>query len=57
MKVLFVAGFGPIVQDMETSQRLYGEALAQPGRAPGRCHGHTVDARPGGRIGRVGGTR
>lgn len=30
VKVLFVAGFGPIVQDMETSQRLYGETLGLP---------------------------
>src|SRR5690349_1066597 len=30
MKVLFVAGFGPIVRDMETSSRLYGETLGLP---------------------------
>ena len=30
MRVLFVAGFGPIVQDMETSRRLYGDALGIP---------------------------
>ena len=30
MKVLFVAGFGPIVGDMEMSRRLYGEALGLP---------------------------
>jgi len=30
VKVLFVAGFGPIVQDMETSRRLYGETLGLP---------------------------
>jgi hypothetical protein len=30
MKVLFVAGFGPIVQDMETSQQLYGDSLGLP---------------------------
>lgn len=30
MNVLFVAGFGPIVEDMETSRRLYGEALGLP---------------------------
>jgi catechol 2,3-dioxygenase-like lactoylglutathione lyase family enzyme len=27
MKMLFVAGFGPIVRDMETSQQLYGDSL------------------------------
>ena len=30
MKVLFVAGFGPIVPEMETSRRLYGDALGLP---------------------------
>jgi len=30
VKVLFVAGFGPIVEDMETSRRLYGETLGLP---------------------------
>ena len=30
MKVLFVAGFGPIGQDMETSRQLYGETLGLP---------------------------
>lgn len=30
MQVLFVAGFGPVVQDMESSRRLYGEALGLP---------------------------
>jgi catechol 2,3-dioxygenase-like lactoylglutathione lyase family enzyme len=27
MRILFVAGFGPIVQDREASRRLYGDAL------------------------------
>ena len=27
MKVLFVAGFGPIVGDVSASRRLYGESL------------------------------
>lgn len=31
MKVLFVAGFGPIVEDMETSRQLYGETRAAAG--------------------------
>lgn len=30
MKVLFVAGFGPIVEDMEISRQLYGETLGLP---------------------------
>lgn len=30
MKVLFVAGFGPIVTDMATSRAFYGEALGLP---------------------------
>jgi catechol 2,3-dioxygenase-like lactoylglutathione lyase family enzyme len=30
MKVLFMAGFGPIVQDMETSRQLYGKTLGLP---------------------------
>jgi hypothetical protein len=30
MKVLFVAGFGPIVRDMTPSQKLYKNALAIP---------------------------
>jgi hypothetical protein len=30
MNVLFVAGFGPIVQDMETSRQLYGMTLGLP---------------------------
>jgi Glyoxalase/Bleomycin resistance protein/Dioxygenase superfamily len=30
MKILFVAGFGPIVRDMETSRKLYGEAFGLP---------------------------
>jgi len=30
MKVLFVAGFGPVVREMEASRALYGEALALP---------------------------
>lgn len=30
MKVLFMAGCGPIVTDMETSRRLYGETLGLP---------------------------
>lgn len=30
MKVLFVAGFGPIVKDMEAARQLYGETLGLP---------------------------
>jgi catechol 2,3-dioxygenase-like lactoylglutathione lyase family enzyme len=30
MKILFVAGFGPIVSDMRASQAFYGEALGLP---------------------------
>jgi catechol 2,3-dioxygenase-like lactoylglutathione lyase family enzyme len=30
MKVLFVAGFGPIVLDMQTSQAFYGKVLGLP---------------------------
>jgi catechol 2,3-dioxygenase-like lactoylglutathione lyase family enzyme len=30
MKVLFVAGFGPIVDDMATSRAFYGDALGLP---------------------------
>ena len=30
MKVLFVAGFGPIVQDMQAARSFYGEALGLP---------------------------
>lgn len=30
MNVLFVAGFGPIVEDMEASRQLYGETLGLP---------------------------
>ncbi len=30
MKVLFVAGFGPIVSDMQADQVFYGEALGLP---------------------------
>ena len=30
MKILFVAGFGPIVQDMKASRQLYGETLELP---------------------------
>ena len=30
MKVLFVAGFGPIVADMQTSRAFYGEVLGVP---------------------------
>ena len=30
MKVLFVAGFGPVVKDMKASQAFYGEALGVP---------------------------
>ncbi|MGH7903180.1 MAG: VOC family protein [Candidatus Dormibacteraceae bacterium] len=35
MKVLFVAGFGPIVADVEDSRRLYGETLGLPLEAEG----------------------
>ena len=30
MKVLFVAGFGPIVRDLEESARFYRDALGLP---------------------------
>jgi len=30
IKVLFIAGFGPIVRDTATSRKLYGEALGIP---------------------------
>jgi catechol 2,3-dioxygenase-like lactoylglutathione lyase family enzyme len=30
MKVMFVAGFGPVVEDMEAAQKLYGETLGLP---------------------------
>ena len=30
MKVLFVAGFGPIVRDLEASARFYRDALGLP---------------------------
>jgi hypothetical protein len=30
IKILFVAGFGPIVRDREAARRLYGEALKIP---------------------------
>jgi len=30
MKVLFVAGFGPVVTDMQASQAFYGQALGLP---------------------------
>jgi hypothetical protein len=31
MKVLFVAGFGPIVRDLEASARFYRDALREGG--------------------------
>ena len=30
MKILFVAGFGPVVTDMQASQAFYGQALGLP---------------------------
>jgi hypothetical protein len=47
VKVLFVAGFGPIVRDPQASQALYVQALALPLASrpedPGYFHGETLD--------------
>ena len=46
MKVLFVAGFGPIVRDGEAAGRLYREVLALPGfkeEDGGYWHTESVD--------------
>ena len=41
--VLFIAGFGPIVGDMEASRKLYGEALAIPFKEETGGYLHTGD--------------
>jgi Glyoxalase-like domain len=41
IEVLFVAGFGPIVREMTTSRRLYGEALGIPFKEESGGYLHT----------------
>ena len=41
--VLFIAGFGPIVGDMEASRKLYGEALGIPFKEETGGYLHTGD--------------
>jgi catechol 2,3-dioxygenase-like lactoylglutathione lyase family enzyme len=41
MKVLFIAGFGPIVRDREASEALYQDALALPLEGEGDGYLHT----------------
>ena len=41
IEVLFVAGFGPIVREMTTSRKLYGEALGIPFKEEGGGYLHT----------------
>ncbi|HEV2235119.1 MAG TPA: VOC family protein [Ktedonobacterales bacterium] len=45
MRILFVAGFGPIVRDGEASRRLYGESLgiALDAEAGGYLHTERLD--------------
>jgi hypothetical protein len=45
-KVLFIAGFGPIVSDVAVSRKLYGGTLAIPFKEEGGGYLHT-DALPG----------
>lgn len=46
VKVLFIAGFGPIVGDSQESRQLYGDALAIPFKEEGGGYLHT-EAVPG----------
>ncbi|HKE29078.1 MAG TPA: VOC family protein [Bryobacteraceae bacterium] len=46
MKILFIAGFGPIVRDTDASRKLYVEALAIPLKEESGGYFHT-DALPG----------
>ena len=46
MKVLFIAGFGPIVRDTEESRKLYGDALGIPFKEESGGYLHT-EAVPG----------
>ena len=41
MKVLFIAGFGPIVRDLGASEALYQETLALPLEGEGDGYLHT----------------
>jgi catechol 2,3-dioxygenase-like lactoylglutathione lyase family enzyme len=48
LKVLFVAGFGPLVKDTAASKAFYVDALGlpleqQPGGVAGYLHGETID--------------
>jgi hypothetical protein len=40
VKVLFAAGFGPIVRDTGESRKLYGEVLGIPNPKRSRCQSH-----------------
>ena len=35
IRILFIAGFGPIVRDVATSRKLYGETLGIPFKEEG----------------------
>lgn len=41
IKVLFIAGFGPIARDTDTSRKLYGEALGIPFKEENGGYLHT----------------
>lgn len=43
MKVLFIAGFGPIARDVETSRRLYEDALGITFKVEDGDYRHTED--------------
>jgi len=46
VKILFIAGFGPIVRDVAASRKLYGGTLAIPFKEEAGAYLHT-DALPG----------
>src|SRR5437016_4792626 len=41
IKILFIAGFGPIVRDVAASRKLYGETLGVPFKEEGGGYLHT----------------
>ena len=43
IKVLFVAGFGPIVREAAESRKLYGEVLGIPVKEEGGGYLHSED--------------
>jgi hypothetical protein len=41
IRVLFIAGFGPIVRDVEAGQKLYSKGLQIPFKEEDGCYLHT----------------